>query len=85
LDRYKFQPAYVGFILEVLSEVEIVHVLVDESERVLLGRVHPHERHCVYISVAKEITYANFVTEPLEGNSQHYVWHKRRLERTATT
>ena len=76
-NRYQFQPAHAGFVPQVLSEVEVVHVLVDESERVLLGRVHPHERHCIHIPVAKEVVYADFVTEPLQGNSQHCVRHKR--------
>jgi hypothetical protein len=60
-------------------------VLVDESERMLLGRVHPHERHCAYIPMAKEMAYADFVTEPLQGNSQHFTRYKRWLEHTATT
>jgi hypothetical protein len=76
-DKYQSQPAHIGFILQVLSEVEVVHVLVDEPERVLLGRVHPHERHCVYIPVAKEIACADFVTEPLQGNNQYYAQHKQ--------
>ena len=85
MDKYQFQPACVGFIPQVLSEVEVVHVLVDEPERVLLGRVHPHEWHCVYTPVAKEVAYADFVTKPLPGNNQHRARHKRRLQRTATT
>jgi hypothetical protein len=31
--KYQFQPAHVWFILQVLSEVEVVHVLIDEPER----------------------------------------------------
>jgi hypothetical protein len=45
-------------------------VLVDESEKMLLGRAHPHERHCIYIPVEKEVAYADFVAKPLQGNSQ---------------
>jgi hypothetical protein len=67
---YQFQPAHVGFILQILPEVEVVHVLVDETERVLLGRVHPHERHCVCIPVAKEVAYVDFVAKPLRGDGQ---------------
>ena len=84
-DNHQFQPAHVGFIPQVLPEVEVIHVLVDEPERVFLGRVHPHERHCVCVIVAKEIAYADFVTKPLRGNSQYCTQHKRWLQRTATT
>ena len=84
-NKYQFQPAHAGFVPQVLSEVEVVHVLVDESERVLLSRVHPHERHCVHISVAKEVAYANFIAKPLQGNSQYRTQHKQWLEHTATT
>jgi hypothetical protein len=39
------QPPHVGFIPQVLLKVEVVRVLIDESEWVCLSRVHPHERH----------------------------------------
>ena len=54
-----------GFVLQVLSKIEVFHVLVDESERVLLGRVHPQEWYCICILVAKEVTYVDFVAKPL--------------------
>jgi hypothetical protein len=84
-NKYQFQLAHVGFIPQVLSEVEVVHILVDESERVFLGRVHPHERHCIYIPVAKEVAYVDFVIKPLQGNSKYCARHKQWLQRTATT
>jgi len=42
-DEYQLQPPHVGFIPQVLLEVEAIHVLVDETEGVSLSRVHPHE------------------------------------------
>ena len=82
---YQFQPARVGFILQVLPEVKVVHVLVNEPERMLLGRVHPHKRHYVCIPMAKEVACTDFVAEPLQGNSQRCARHKQWIERTATT
>jgi hypothetical protein len=35
------QPPHVGFIPQVLLKVEVVRVLIDESEWVCLSRVHP--------------------------------------------
>lgn len=37
-------------VRQVLSEVNVVHVLVDETERLRLCRVHPHERYRFHIS-----------------------------------
>ena len=50
---------------QVLLEVEVIHVLVDETERVYLGRLHSHEWYYVYISVVKEAACTKFIEEPL--------------------
>jgi len=61
---YQLRLIHGVLVLQVLSEVEAVHVLIDETERVRLGRVYPHKRYHVYILV-KEDPYANFVVELL--------------------
>ena len=62
---YQLQPPHVGFIPQVLLEVEAIHVLVDETERVCLSRVHSHERYYVYIPVVKEAACTNLILKPL--------------------
>jgi len=64
-NEYQLQPAHVGFVPQVLPEVEAIHVLVDETERVCLGRVNPDERYYVHISAVKEAACANLVEKPL--------------------
>ena len=68
-DDYQPQPSHIWFIPQVLLEVEVVHVDVDETEEVGLGRVHPYERHYIYIALAKEIMYMNLIEKPLGGRS----------------
>jgi hypothetical protein len=80
---YQLQPPHVGLIPQVLPEVEVVRVLVNESEWVRRGRIHSHERHYVYTPEAEEVACVYFVTKPLQGNSQCCVGHKQRLRRTA--
>ena len=41
---YHLQSPHIGLILQVLLEIEAVHVLVDETEGVYLSRVCPHEQ-----------------------------------------
>lgn len=50
---------------QVLLEVEAVHELIDETEGVCLGRVRPHQRYYIHVSVAKEAAYPDLVTIPL--------------------
>ena len=64
---YQLQPPRVRFVLDVLSEVEAIHVLVDEPERMYFSRVHPHERYYVHTSLVKEVGYMNFMVKPLQG------------------
>jgi hypothetical protein len=72
-NRYQIQPLNVRFIPQVLLEIEAVHVLVDETERMCLSRVHPHERHHVHIYAAKEAAYMNLVAKPLDGSCQQWI------------
>lgn len=60
-NEYQFQPPHVGFLLQVLFEVEAIHALVDEPKRVCLGRVHPDEGHHARISVVKKAPYVNLI------------------------
>ena len=64
-DEYQLQPPHVGFINQVLLQVQAVHILVDETERMCVGRVYPHERCYVYTFVVKEGPYVNFIVKPL--------------------
>lgn len=68
-NEYQFQPPHVGFFLQVLSQVKAFHVLIDETERVCLGRVHSHERYRDHIFIAEEAAYVHFIVEPLRGIS----------------
>ena len=66
-NRYQFQPLRVGFVLQVFSKVQTVHILVDEAERVGLRRIRPHEWYCLHIPAAKKGAYVNFIMKPLQG------------------
>ena len=68
-NEYQLQFLSIGFVPQVLFEVEAIHILVDESERVCLTRVDPHELYYIHTSVVKEGTGANFVVESLWGVS----------------
>jgi len=63
--EYQFQLPRVGFVPQILPQVEAVHIHVDETERVCLSRVHSQERCYVHVSVVKESPYVNFVAKPL--------------------
>ena len=43
-----------------------MHVLVDETKRVCLSRIYPHQRYYVYILMVKESAYVNFIAKPLQ-------------------
>ena len=64
-NKYQLQPAHVGFVPQVLPEVEAIHVLVDETERVCLGRVNPDERYYVHISVVEGVPCMSLAEKPL--------------------
>jgi len=49
----------------VLLEVQALHILIDETERVSLSRVNSHERYHVHISTVEEAMYVDFIAEPL--------------------
>ena len=83
-NEYQLQPSRV-VIPQVLLKVEIAHVLIDKTERVCLGRVHPHERYYIHTFVLKEAAYVNFIAKPLQRNSQRCTRYRSRLQRTATT
>ena len=53
------------FVPQILPEVKVVHILVDETKRVFLGRVHPHERYHLHTPVVKESVRVDFILKPL--------------------
>ena len=71
-DEYQFQLLHVGLVPQALPKVEAVHVLVNETERVCLSRIHPHEWCYIHIFVMKEARYVNFIVEPLQETSAEY-------------
>ena len=71
-NEYQFQSLHTRLIPQVLSEVEAIHILVDETERVCFSRVHPYERYYIHIFVVKEATYESFVMKPLREMSAAY-------------
>ena len=84
-NEYQFQPPHVGFLPQILLKVEIGHVLIDETEWVCLGRVHPHERHYIHIAVVKEAPYVNFIVKSLQQSRQQCTWYRSEMQRTAMT
>ena len=64
-NEYQLEPPGVGVIPQILSKVEAVHGLVQETEGVSLSRVHPNKRYDVHTSVVKEGPYVDLVLEPL--------------------
>lgn len=71
-NRYQFQPLCIGFILLILPEVQAVHILIDETERVHFSRIHSHEWHCLHISAAKEGAHLGLIGKPLQWDRQQY-------------
>ena len=67
---YQLQPACIRFVPQVLSEVQAVQILVYETKRMCLGRVHTNERYYIHTPVVKEAGYVNLVVEPLQGSCQ---------------
>lgn len=67
---YQLQPAGVWFVPQVLSEVQTLHILVDEAERMYLGRIHAHERDYVYTPVVEDSGYVDLIGKPLQGSCQ---------------
>jgi len=49
IQAYKFTPPDIFIILQILSEVEMLHVLESESQWILGGGVHSDERHNVLV------------------------------------
>lgn len=68
-NKYQLQSSYIGFIPQVLLEVEVVHVFIDETKWNCIGRVRPHEPHYVHTPVVKEIVCMDLVAKPLDGRS----------------
>ena len=68
--EYQFHPLHVRLVSQVLPEVEAIHVLVDETKWVGLGRVHPHEWNHLYVPMVKQGPYVNFVAKPLRESRQ---------------
>lgn len=64
-NQYQLQSILVWRAPQVLPHVEAVHELVDETERVSLGRVHSHEWRYVRLSLVEEGPHLNLITEPL--------------------
>ena len=64
-DEYQLQLPSIGFVPQVLFEVEAIHMLVDKSKRVCLSRIDPQEWYYIHISVVKEAAHANFIVKPL--------------------
>lgn len=58
-NKYQFQLPHVVSAPQTLPEVKVVHILVDETERVRLCRVHPHERYYLHASVAKDAVHVD--------------------------
>ena len=48
-----------------LPEVEALHILVDETERMCLSRVNPHKRYYAHVSTVEEAVYVNLIGKPL--------------------
>ena len=69
-NEYQLQRPHVGLVPHVLPEVEAVHILVDETKGMCLGRVHPHEGYYIHVSVVKESHHVHFVVEPLRESCQ---------------
>ena len=61
---YHFQP-HAGFPLQIPPEVEAIHILIDETERVFLSRVNSHERYYVHIPTVKDTMYASLIVKSL--------------------
>ena len=83
-NKYHFRPLHVRLIPQVLLEVEAVHVLIDETERVCLSRVHANERYYVHIFV-KEAVHMNLVVKPLCGDVRRVPPGMGCNQHTATT
>ena len=64
-NQHQFQLPRVGFVPQILPQVEAIHIPVDETKRVCFSRVNPHERYYVHALVVKEGPYVNFVGKPL--------------------
>ena len=62
---YQFQPPHGGLIPQVLLEVQALHILIDETERVGLSRVNSYERYHVHTSALKEAMHLDLIVEPL--------------------
>ena len=65
--EYQPQPLHVWFTPQVLPQAEAVHILVDETEGVRLGRVHPHKRYHPHVFAVEDVTYVNLVANSLQG------------------
>ena len=55
-------------VSEVLSQVEVVHELKDQSERVLSSGINPDEWY--HMSVGEASAYQHFVVKPLSIGSR---------------
>ena len=64
---HQLKPVCIGLVPQVPSKIEAFHILVDETEGVCLGRVHPYECYYVHTSVMKEGPYVKLIVEPLQG------------------
>ena len=88
---YQVQLSCIGLVPQVLLEVETIHVLVNEAERVFLRGVNTHERYDTRNSVVEEVAYVNLILKPLQNvssihlsESENYLGNLSNIERHIT-
>ena len=65
MEAYQIQPPDILVILQVCSEVQLIHEFENEGKRVLPGGINPGERHENIVTVSEATARQRFLEKPL--------------------